>query len=401
MIISKKNLILAAFVVLWCSFAPGPGDVSNASSEHRPRLGVWITVFSPEEVLYSKENVDRLIRICEKSGISDIYIQVYRADRAYYDSRITDREPYEKILSRAGEDTLVCLIEKATGSGLDVHAWVNLLSIARNTDAGILKKLGGDVIALDQYGRSSLKEGEGDDLDRYYIRENQLFLEPGDERVRRYLADIVEEIARKYPGLSGLHFDYVRYPTVAPFVPGSRFTSHGISYGYGENNVTSFKAATGLDPNTMEHSRENFRLWDDWRRKQVSALVREVSGRVRAASPEMKISCTIVPSIERTYLSTLQNWTRWLREGYIDYVVAMNYTDDTNLMELRSGSLLLQGLKQKVHIGIGAYLMKDNPEALKSQLRSLQNLSPKGIVIFSYDDIAASEEIQDFLAKSS
>ena len=395
---SKKNIFLTVLILFWCAFTLCPLNISNAASGNLPRIGVWITVFSEEKVLYSKESIDRLIGICGETGINDIYVQIYRANKAYYDSDITDRTAYETILSEAGEDTLAYLIGKAKNNNLNIYAWINLLSIAANEDAGVLKKFGKDILTRDQYGRTARQGDKKDELDKYYIRENQLFLEPGDSRVREYLTDIAEEIAGKYPGLTGLHFDYVRYPAAVPFIPGSRFTSHGISYGYTEANIKNFKNATGLDVETMEYSRENSRLWDGWRRKQVNALLRDISEHIRALAPSMKISCTVVPSIERTYLSTFQDWTGWLRKGYVDYVVAMNYTDDTALMELNSSSLLLPGLDKKVHIGIGAYLLKDKPETLKDQLKSLRELSPSGIVIFSYDEIARDEEIRKYLS---
>jgi uncharacterized lipoprotein YddW (UPF0748 family) len=395
---SKKNILFAIFIFLWCSFTLCPFNILDAASSEKMRTGVWVTVFSRQEVLHSKENINRLIETCKKSGIDDIYIQIYRADKAYYDSGLTDRTAYEKILSEAGEDTLACLIVSAKDNGLKVHAWINLLSVAQNKDANILKKFGKEILTIDQHGRSSMPGNEKDKLDKYYVRENQLFLEPGDRRVREYLAGIAEEIVTKYPQLSGLHLDYVRYPAVVPFVPGSRFTSHGISYGYGSANAGGFKNATGIDVKTMEHSRENFKQWDEWRREQVTGLVQSISGRVRKLSPSMEISGTIVPSVERTYLTTLQDWTEWLRLGYADYVVAMNYTDDTRLMELNSGSLLIGNLDKKVHIGIGAYLLKGDTKTLKAQLESLRKISPAGIVVFSYDDIAGNKEIQKLLA---
>ncbi|MFC1480416.1 glycoside hydrolase family 10 protein, partial [Candidatus Omnitrophota bacterium] len=396
-VMPKKNIFLIALIFLCFSATLCPGGISDVRT---PRLGAWITVFSPERVLYSRENVDRLIRTCKESGIDDIYIQVYRADKAYYDSDITDRTAYENIMSESGEDTLKYLIDRSRAGNIKVYAWLNLLSIAQNKDANVIKKFGEGVLATDQHGRHSMKTGKKDELDKYYIRENQIFLEPGDPRVREYLGKITEEVVTKYPGLAGVHFDYIRYPTVVPFVPGSRFTPYGINYGYSAYNLKSFKGATGLDAKTMERSRENFRMWDDWRRDAVTSLVRELSERVRASSDSMEVSCTIVPSMERAYLVTFQDWTVWLRKGYADYVVAMNYTDDAKLMELNSGSLLLPDLDDKIHIGIGAYLLKERPDQIEAQLVLLRKLSPAGVVIFSYDDIAGNKELRGFLAEN-
>jgi len=393
----KKLVILTALIVAAGLFIPHATDILGKDTS-APRLGVWVTVFTPEKVLYSKANADRLIDTCKKTGITDIYLQVYRSDKAYYDSDLTDRSAYEDILSEAGEDPINHLLRKAKANNIKVHAWINVLSIAQNTGANVLSKMGDAALTLDQYGRTSMQKGNKDALDKYFIRENQLFLEPGSPAVREYLAGIAGEIARKYPGFSGMHLDYIRYPAVVPFTPGSRFSSHGITYGYNDINLEAFKNSSGLDARKMDGARESFRAWDDWRRDRVTLLVKEVSGCVRAAAPGWKISCTIVPSIERTYLVTLQDWTKWLGEGYVDYVVAMNYTDDTKLMKMNSRSILMPAETGKVYIGVGAYLIKDRPETLKEQLEYLRKLSPGGVVIFSYDEVAASPDLQKFLA---
>ena len=41
--------------------------------------------------------------------------------------------------------------------------------------------------------------------------------------------------------------------------------------------------------------------------------------------------------------------------------------------------------------------MKDSPEKLETQLQYLQQQSPPGVVIFSYDDIAGNEKLQKSL----
>lgn len=375
---SKFHITSTLIYLLSVSFCFGP---LASGSEEMPRLGVWVTVFSPEKVLDSKENTDKLIETSKRAGLTDIYMQIYRADKFY------------------GEDGFGYLISEAKKNGLKVHAWINLLSISQNEEADIVKEYDESVITLDQHGRTSLQDAPKDTFDKYYIRENQLFLEPGDARVQEYLGALVEGIVKKFPDLSGVHFDYIRYPFVVPFVPGARFASHGISYGYTEANLEAFLEETGLDARTMANSRENFEKWDKWRRDNVTELLRELSGLIRSLSPSMEISCTIMPDVERTYFVSFQDWTRWLKENLADYVVAMNYTEDNSLMELRSRSLLMEDVRNKVYIGLGAHLLKDKFAIFKTEFESLRKLSPRGIVIFSYDDIAGNEKLKDFLSR--
>lgn len=379
-------------------FAAGqvPPDASAS-----PRLGVWVTVFSEAKVLHSRENADKLLSVCEKSGITDIYLQVYRSDKAYYDSTLTDRSAFESARSAAkGEDLIPYIIKKASTKGIRVHAWVNLLSLAQNKDANIIKKFGRDVLTFDQKGRASMSPEGNDDLDRYYSREDQLFLEPGDWRVRDYLGGIVEEILTKYPDFSGLHLDYIRYPTATPYIPGARFTSHGVSYGYNRLNMLNFTKATGLDPLKMNMNRVNALLWDKWRRDQVTRITSYISQKARKVSPSVEISATIVPSVEKTYFSTFQNWREWIEKKIVDNVTVMNYTDDMDLVKLYTSSLMMKGFENKVLMGVGAYIMKDNAEKVKEQMTYLKTASPAGVVIFSYDDIMANDELKEFLGKN-
>ena len=385
-------------ILFFLTIIPFMTTGSLSAAQPSPRLGVWITVFSSGKVLHSKENADRMISICERSGISDIYLQLYRSDKAYYDSQLTDRSAFESVLSSSKEDLIPYFIKKASLKEIRVHAWVNLLSLAQNKDANIIKKYGDDVLTYDQKGRPSMSPK--DDLDRYYSREDQLFLEPGDWRVRDYLGGIIQEILRKYPDLEGLHFDYIRYPTATPYIPGARFTTQGISYGYNRLNMLNFAQATGLDPSIMNMNRVNALLWDKWRRDQVTKIIGYLSEKARKVLPEIEISATIVPSLEKAYFSTFQNWPEWINKKFVDNVVAMNYTDDIDLVKLYSSSLMINDFEKNVQIGVGAYLMKDNTSAIKEQVNYLRSLSPAGVVIFSYDDIAGNDELKDFLGKN-
>lgn len=392
-----KKLLSTFLILTVLTFAITPDKYLSAEEGPSKRLGVWITVFSPEKVLYSRANVNKLISTCEDSAIDDIYLQVYRADKAYYDSGITDRSPHESILLEAKEDLIDYLIKRAHQKGIKVHAWMNCLSIAQNNEANIIKKFGSGVLTKDQYGRTPLKKGNKDKWDNYYIRENQLFLEAGDPRVRKYVTQIASEVLRKYPSFDGIHLDYIRYPSAVPFIPGSRFASHGLSYGYEEVNLNTFKAETGIDVKKLSGAREDFAKWDKFRRDNVSLLVKSISEEAKKLKADIIVSATIVPSLERTYLNTFQHWTRWLNEGFVDYVITMNYTDDADFMKLRTESMFLPDLKDKVQVGIGPYLLKKSSGQTEKQINMLLELSVPAVVLFSYDDVASNVSLQEFL----
>jgi len=384
-----KTRTIAALFLIFLLAGKAFGEEAGAM-----RKGVWVTVFSKEKVLYSKESVVKLVDLCRRAGINEIYLQVYQSGKAYYDTNLGDRSKYEEMLKSSGVDPLDFLLGEAEKNEIKVFAWVNLLSLGQNNKADIVKEFGEDILTRDQYlrisGRSSPNES-----DKYYLREDHLFLEPGDQRVAGYLISVVEEIAGRYPLLSGVHLDYARYPMTVPFIPGSRFTKFGLSYGYGRENMERFRDWTGLDPLKGLNSERDHAKWDDWRRKQVTSLVRRIAKRLREKSGGFLVSAAVLPYAERAYSSMFQDWAYWLEDGILDYVVLMNYTRDNQLSKetVRSALSLRQG--GRVYVGVGLYLMNDEPGTFLEQYKDIENLSADGVAFFSYDDINA--EILEYL----
>jgi uncharacterized lipoprotein YddW (UPF0748 family) len=161
--------------------------------------------------------------------------------------------------------------------------------------------------------------------------------------------------------------------------------------------MMNFKKEHGATPKDMEKTRENFQKWDDWRRRQVTELVRMISKNVRAREGKYRVSAAVMPSAELAYSVNLQDWPDWLRKGYIDNVVTMNYTENTELAGINARSSLSQSTRDKVYIGLGAYLLKDLPGVLKEELETVKKASPGGIVIFSYDEVAKDAELRKTL----
>ena len=348
--------------------------------------GVWVSVFSGKKVLYTKEGVSNLIAQCKKAKINEIYLQFFQSGNAYYDSKSCDRTKYDSMVKAAGMDTLDLLLREAQENNIKVFAWVNVLSLGKNENADILKKYGGSILTLDQYQRESKTDSKME-LDKYYLREDQIFLEPGDPRIEEYILTIINEIINRYPLISGVHLDYIRYPSPVPFVPGSRFKNFGLTYGYGQKNVERFKDKTGLNPLDTLNNEDEYLAWDNWKRQQVTDLVRKISSLVKVKSPDLAVSCAVIPLTERAYTNAFQDWSAWLEEGLVDYVVLMSYTKDNQFAkEIVKSSLGHRG-KGKVYIGIGLFLMKNNLDLFFNQYRMVTDLAPDGIVFFSIDDL--------------
>lgn len=349
--------------------------------------GVWVTVFAKDKVLYSLASVDRLVDYCVQNGLDEIYMQIYRAGEAFYDTKFLPRDQYEKMLKAAGQDPVDYLIKRAGEKKIRVYAWVNILSLAQNRKAPIVQKHSSEVLTRDKQGRASIRTDGVDHSDTFYLRDDQIFLEPGDPRVVDWTLSVINDILSRYPGFAGLHLDYIRYPYAVPFIPDSRFTEFGVSYGYGERNVERFKTAHGLDPIKGDYYYKGLHLkWDAWKREQVTDIVQRIRDVVREKAPAWQISAAVVPTQERAYSIAYQDWPLWLEKKLVDYVVLMNYIkDERQNLDTLKGAMAFKG-PGKIYNGFGNFLFKDR-EQIKRLDQALQALKPDGMVYFSYDDL--------------
>ena len=54
--------------------------------------------------------------------VTDLFVQVYRGGRAWYDASLADSGPYRAMVQSQGADPLRALIAEAHARGLRVHA---------------------------------------------------------------------------------------------------------------------------------------------------------------------------------------------------------------------------------------------------------------------------------------
>jgi uncharacterized lipoprotein YddW (UPF0748 family) len=291
------------------------------------------------------------------------------------------------------------LIERAHGEGLRVHAWVNVVSLSSNADAPILRDLGSAAAAVDQKGRSVLDYPgfEVPEPDRRYYRMGTpaLWLDPAAAGVADRLAATFAELVEGYPALDGLHLDYIRYPDALPFSPATRF-GVGLSFGFGEGSRARFEAESGLQA-PFGSSIANGDRWDDWRRSQLTRLVRRIADAARSRRAEVTVSAAVLADAERAYLVDLQDWLGWLDEDLIDFAVPMLYTRDQRL--LRYGVEQFSGLasERAIWVGVGSWLFAASPARAVEQLREVAKHPRLGSALFSWDSIRESPELREAL----
>jgi uncharacterized lipoprotein YddW (UPF0748 family) len=360
------------FICVLCAIS---GFVNPARCNAYPARGLYVMLQQEPVVLSSKEEIAKLVHLTKKARISDLFVQIYRANQARFPSLIADDSAYEASLRNLSEDPFSLLIKQAHSRGVKVHAWLNMLSLGNNANAPFLKKYGAGILTRNLKKKNRL----GD-----YKIDNQYFLEPGDTRVRGELSGIISEILRAYPDLDGIQFDYVRYPDTNP------------AYGYTAVNIERFKKTTGL-----KKINEDEQAWQDWKRAQVTETLAQFTKEARLLRPGIQVSATGCMPFQRAYYEAFQDWPFWLKKGLVDFVTVMDYSPEPAEFE-RWVTAIKEKVPdfKKVNIGIGAYKLVNYPKEFKQEFRFSEGAGSGACVIFHYGSLLQNPALTDFLAES-
>ncbi|MFA6217764.1 MAG: family 10 glycosylhydrolase [Candidatus Omnitrophota bacterium] len=358
-----RSLFLV-FVFLFFSIVP------VESREVMP-CALFVSVVQDPPVLSSRKGIKQLLDFAKEAHIKLLFVQVYRKNQAWFPSQIADDAPYQKCLKDVSEDPFALLIKEAHSAGIQVHAWVNMLSLANNQDAVFLKKYGTEILTQNTTQKKELQD---------FMVDSQYFLEPGDPRVRKELVEIVSELLMNYPDLDGIQFDYVRYPDTNPH------------YGYAKSNIERFKKATGF--RSVE---ENSQTWKDWKRTQVTELLANLVKEARTLRPGIQVSATGCMPYSRAYYEAYQDWPSWLAEGLVDFVTIMSYSPDPK--EFESWIATVKKIVpdfSKVKIGVGAYKLLRSPKIFAREFRHCEE-ARGDCVIFHYGSLLEGPELKNVL----
>ena len=166
-------------------------------------------------------------------------------------------------------------------------------------------------------------------------------------------------------------FDYIRYPDSDP------------NCGYTAINVERFKKATGL-----AEIDDMGKDWHDWKRNQVTELLKELVQKARKIRPKIQISTTGCLSYARALYEAFQDWPKWLNSGIVDFVVVMNYPADPEEYEY-----LITQIKtvpkdfSKVDITVGAYKPETSLESFQREFKICEKSGSGACVLFYYASI--------------
>ena len=328
----RKHTIIAALLGL-CSMASTAkaqqlymADMTHPKREIR---AVWLTTLKSLDWPQTKatdaasterqkrELTDILDRL-QAAGFNQVMLQTRARGAGIYPSEI---EPwYYSITGKYDTappyDPLAFAIEECHKRGMELHAWVVTLPCF---DASEAKKVGHK--SLWNTNRSWLR-----------LHDEKYYLDPGLPQVADYLASICTEIVSRYD-IDGIHFDYIRYPENGKNFPDDATYKQ---YGKGQNKA-------------------------DWRRDNVTRIVRHLYTTIKNIKPWVKVSSSPVGKYSDLARFSAKGWNArnavsqdaqlWLREGIHDAIYPMMYFRGNNFFpfaadwqENASGRMVVAGL---------------------------------------------------------
>jgi uncharacterized lipoprotein YddW (UPF0748 family) len=379
---SKAIAALGGFALLPALALAAPATASTAQiEEDRPEQwrGYWVDAFNAG--IYDAEEVTELVADAESLGANALVVQVGRRFDCFCNDALYPRT--DAWIDPAPYDPLAEVIEQAHAAGIEVHAWVNATTLWNSATAPRSPEHAYNAHGLTAEGEDRWLNRRADGVEKVG---NNSFIDPANPHAVDYVVDAVASITENYD-VDGVNLDYIRYPDYnsGDFVN---------DWGYSEVSLGRFAAETGRT-DVPAPTDEQF---SDWRRDQVSALVRKIYVAMYGVDPTDRLSINGITYAygpqsyggwegTRPYSNVMQDWKGWLDEGIVDTVTAMNYKRDwmpAQAQMFDEWSQALVDYRADRHVVNGPALYLNDIDSSVAQARGTVELGLDGWMGYSY-----------------
>lgn len=325
-------------------------------AEAQEYRGFWVDTFNT--ALNNHNDVLAVVNNAKAVTANAILAQVRRRGDSWY---LNSLEPAPDFVPlEPGFDALADLIATAHAEGMEVHAFVIMSAIwSKNPNFAPTATLGPPISpehvfnrhgghngirssagAITDLGpnnwltRTLLPDGAAGIAFQGHRFGSDFWLDFGHPDAAAYTVDVVMHLVRNYD-IDGLHLDRIRYPEIG--IAGQT-PATGVSIGYNSTSIARFQRRYGIPAGSEPPARNNAD-WSQWRRDQVTNVVRRIYLNAMAIKPQLKISAALIvfggaPATEagwttsiaaEAYWRVFQDWRAWTEEGIIDLAMPMNY----------------------------------------------------------------------------
>lgn len=309
--------------------------------------GVWI--YDPREL-----NAEHTMVHLKAEGFNNVFVRLSSGGAAYYPSKV--------MPCVSSRDQAKIWTDAAHRHGIKIHAW-HVCFMMHNATKTAMNKVIARGEAMTDYKGRVIRPSYG-----------AIVRAPAADNTLEFERAAMLELATRYD-MDGVQFDYIRYPI--------------YSVDYSASAKRRYAAETGRSVKgwpTVVRKGERAAHYQRWKQDVITDLVREVSRSVRAANPDIDISAAVWndPDIGRSEFG--QDWVKWVKAGYLDFVCPMSYTtSETTLRKWTRKQKKLVAGKVPIYAGLGVYMMK-KPAQLNRQLKIVREEDLPGYVLYNFTD---------------
>ncbi len=301
---------------------------------------------------------DAAAKLLSQNGFTGVVVNVAWAGASAYDSTVLPR------MEGIDGDPVARCVEACRKYGLQCHLWKVNWCLGSRTSKEFKDR-------LKREGRTQ-STADGKPIDDWLC--------PGNPDNRKMDVDSMVELAMKYRP-DGVHFDYIRYPgREGCFCAGCRARFEKLL----GRAVARWPQDVRTGPDRPK--------WLDFRRGNITAVVAEVSEKVRRSAPGVKVSAAVFPNYPVDRDAVGQDWALWCEKGYLDFVCPMDYTPNNARFQTLVESQRKWAGKVPCYPGIGlsTWDIRD-PFMLFDQIRLTRAQRTGGFTIFEYSAVEAKE----------
>ena len=190
---------------------------------------------------------------------------------------------------------------------------------------------------------------------------------------REYIKRQIME-ALKYD-IDGIHLDYIRFQV-----------NQGFSYD--KATCEAFKKEFGDSPLDVHQDCGSivWNEWIKWNAKQVTTLVREIKEIIDKSDKDIVLGVDVFPDPETAKVLIGQDWELWAKEGLVDIICPMQYTNDFDVFR-KSVKRAIEATNGKclIYPGIACHSShnKNTPEGVVQEVKIAREEGADGVTFFS------------------
>lgn len=295
----------------------------------------------------------RTASLLRSHGINAVFANLAWGGLAHYPSQVLPSSYSHK----SNGDQAAQFVRAAHAQGLQAHAWI------------VCANLGEAPKAFVERMRKEGRTAQGPD------GKASSWLNLAHPANQDLIVAVVRELASHYE-LDGIHLDYIRYP--------------GSLYDCSPWTRAEFARARGRPvarwPGDVLPGGACAAEFQQWRVERINALVKRVRAELKRIRPEAKLSAAVYAEYPDCMSTVGQDWAQWIREGWVDFVCPMTYTE--NLARFSSDVARHQrvkGVQGRVYPGIGVTANESRlmPDQTIEQILAARSAGARGFVLFS------------------